>query len=881
VAEKGAPPPRLAVERILCPLGSNDYRGAERPVGIPADQLTRHMAILGGTGSGKTNLMKVAFSPLLEQGYGMAVLDPKGNLAQGFLDLVPQHRINDVIWFDPTDREYPPALNILQASGDLSPDELAGELMIGLKRIFTGSSEFGPRMEWILRMAVRTLLDSEGEKTLYDVRRFLEEASFRTRVLGSVKDQRLRRFWQGRNLSHNIIDPLLNRLSTFLDRPSIRDVVCQPNRIDFHHVMREGKIFIANLEKGRLQEAAYILGSFILSRLQLAALARRTGERKLFPVLVDEFHNFAGHGLDTESIETFLSETRSYQAPLVVSTQYLGRLNRSVVAALFGNLGTQVCLNMGQADAQLLQRELGRFTAEDLLNLGIGHAIVRMGPARDTFNVRIPLAGKRESHRAAVIQQSRERYCRTSQEVADLLEEETEPQAPEHRTWIVDAQGTVFTSDRTQEYQDAKAAEGSVHMPAEPVREKADRKTGGQAHGATEPESRVDRKLMEYLEHTARSPFIPALQRDEMLKLSRYKGSLLRQRLTKLGWIRQHKANTGRKSGQLTLLEVTEAGYEFLASVKARVERPRGRGGFLHKYYAYKLKEYAEATWPSCDARIEDASQGRPADVTVRIPGPPQRVIALEIFMTGEAKEIRGIARDIELFDRVIVCAASPGALESLQARARDTLGEELLQKVEFHLISQYLMNEGPTGESGPAPVTSTTAPSPARRKTQPGKISYQKQKSSSEIEKSRPKSETEIENGPPPRKPGRRPRTPLLDQVEAAYLHLHDWEWLSECELANLPEVQERINHRQVMAEAQALRCLLFEAARQVIQDLDTVPDKVGVKGFLELHLEGRNVTAIARELGVTREWVSRSYRREAFRLAGMQFVRLVSRGH
>jgi hypothetical protein len=268
--------------------------------------------------------------------------------------------------------------------------------------------------------AVRTLLDSEGEKTLYDVRRFLEESSFRTRVLGSVKDQRLRRFWQGRNLGHNIIDTLLNRLSTFLDRPSIRDVVCQPNRIDFHQIMREGKIFIANLEKGRLQEAAYILGSFILSRLELAALARRPGERKLFPVLVDEFHNFAGHGMDTESIETFLSETRSYQAPLVVSTQYLGRLNRSVVAALFGNLGTQTCLNMGQADAQLLLRELGRFAAEDLLNLGIGHAIVRMGPARGTFNVRIPRAEKRQSHRAAIIQHSRERYCRTRQEVEDF-----------------------------------------------------------------------------------------------------------------------------------------------------------------------------------------------------------------------------------------------------------------------------------------------------------------------------------------------------------------------------------------------------------------------------------------------------------------------------
>jgi DNA-directed RNA polymerase specialized sigma24 family protein len=116
------------------------------------------------------------------------------------------------------------------------------------------------------------------------------------------------------------------------------------------------------------------------------------------------------------------------------------------------------------------------------------------------------------------------------------------------------------------------------------------------------------------------------------------------------------------------------------------------------------------------------------------------------------------------------------------------------------------------------------------------------------------------------------------MEQVEEAYLHLHDWDWLRDSELVGLPEVQQRVNPRQIMPEAQALRGMLFEATRQVIQDLTTVPDKVGVRVFLERHLEGRNLTEIARELGVSREWVSRSYRREAFRLAGMQFVRSVS---
>ena len=137
--------------------------------------------------------------------------------------------------------------------------------------------------------------------------------------------------------------------------------------------------------------------------------------------------------MDTESIETFLSEARSYMVPLVVSTQYVGRLNRDVITAIFGNVGTLVCMHLGQIDAQLMQRELGDFTAEHLLDLGIGEAIVRVGSARDAFNVKIPLAPKRESQREAIIAFSRERHCRPRFEVEMMLcgeSHEDQPQTP-------------------------------------------------------------------------------------------------------------------------------------------------------------------------------------------------------------------------------------------------------------------------------------------------------------------------------------------------------------------------------------------------------------------------------------------------------------------
>ena len=223
-AEKTAPAPEVATHGFLIPLGVNSHAGEDKAAGIPEERLVRHLAILGGTGAGKTNLMKYAFQKLLEDGYGMAVLDPKGDLAQGILDLVPRHRIDDVIWFDPTDREHPPSLNILQASEDVEPEDLAAELMIGLKRLMPDSLRVGRRMETVLRNTLMTLLESEGEKTLNDVKRFLEEEGFRKSVLETVRNRELTGHWGRRKLSRSVVEPVITRLSAFLDRPSIKSV---------------------------------------------------------------------------------------------------------------------------------------------------------------------------------------------------------------------------------------------------------------------------------------------------------------------------------------------------------------------------------------------------------------------------------------------------------------------------------------------------------------------------------------------------------------------------------------------------------------------------------------------------------------------------------
>lgn len=299
MAAPGAPAPPLARRDILVPLGGNRHRGIEVPVGISEEWLTRHVAIFGASGSGKSTLLSW-FLRVIYAGYGLAFLDPAGDTAEWFLRLIPRHRVSDTIYLNFGDRDFPPALNVLEASDQREREILAGELLTSLKRLFHGSSEFGPRMEWILRQAIRTLLLCSGEKTLRDIPWLLGDQEFRTKVLETIHDPDILDFWN-RVFPHfpaGAADPILNRLSHFLDDPLVRNIVAQPNRIDFHRVLREGKVLICNLSKGTLgEEPAILLGSFILSRLQLAAMARAevpTEERLLFPILVDEFQNYGG-----------------------------------------------------------------------------------------------------------------------------------------------------------------------------------------------------------------------------------------------------------------------------------------------------------------------------------------------------------------------------------------------------------------------------------------------------------------------------------------------------------------------------------------------------------------------------------------------------------
>jgi hypothetical protein len=424
--------PKLATEKILITLGVNEYQGKTVPVGIPKELLFKHVAILGSTGAGKTTLMSQILRAGFGLGYGIVFIDLKGTGAKDFLKLVPENKSNDVIYLDFGNAEYPPGLNLLWAASEKEIEELSAHLVDIFKRLF--SESWGQQMERLLRQAVRTLMITPGQKTLKDLSKLLLDENYRKQLAAQVKDSDLQRFWKDDfpKLPKIAIFPILNKLSPFLDIPQVRNIVCQPRSIDFQQIMDEGKILIINLAKGGIGDSqAILLASYILARLQMCVMGRvKKSESELKPamLLVDEFHNLGGFGSDKYSIESLFAEARQFKVSFITATQSLSRLRREVARDLLVNARTLICLNSAYDEAKMVEPELGMFRAEDITNLKVGQAIVRMDRANETFNFSFPeMKIPAKSFAEKITTVSRERYCKPRAEVESMISEDSVP----------------------------------------------------------------------------------------------------------------------------------------------------------------------------------------------------------------------------------------------------------------------------------------------------------------------------------------------------------------------------------------------------------------------------------------------------------------------
>ena len=400
-------------------------------IGIKSRDRRYHFYVVGKTGVGKSTLLENMVVSDIRNGKGVGLVDPHGDLSQRILDFIPSHRINQTIYFNPADIDWPIAFNLLENKNDAATHLIASSLVSVFKKTWIDS--WGPRLEHLIRNVVLALLECPSS-TLISANAILTNQKYRQRVVDRIKDPIVKSFWQDEFANYpdrflrEVIAPLQNKLGALLSNRAVRNIVGQKkSSFDIENIINEKKIFIANLSKGLIgEDASRLLGTMLVIKLQLGAMAqakKSEEERKDFYLYIDEFHNFS-----TPSFIDILSEARKYRLNLILAHQYLGQLEPEIKNAVLGNVGTIVVFRIGAEDALELESEFKpNYGWLDLVSLSpyeIFYKLMVDGKTQRPYpaDTLSPTSDKLKANSCSkIINYSRNKYCAPRNKVEDKI----------------------------------------------------------------------------------------------------------------------------------------------------------------------------------------------------------------------------------------------------------------------------------------------------------------------------------------------------------------------------------------------------------------------------------------------------------------------------
>ncbi len=437
-ARKAEPPMDLptAASGEVNIFAETDYRGQRIEFGIKKRDRSKHAYILGKTGVGKSTVFKNMFISDVLSGYGACFIDPHGETVEDLLNYIPESRMDDVIYFDPTDTNHPIAFNLLELSDPAQRDLVADGVVEVFKKQFDFS--WGPRLQYLLQNSIATALEAQGT-TLLSVMRLLVDKNYRKFILKQVKDPILLKFWEeeytqmaaNSRLVTEAVAPIQNKVGRFISSSVIRNIVGQvKSSINLREIMDNRKILLVNLAQGKLgEESSALLGGMLITRLQSTAMERvdvPIDQREDFFMYVDEFQNYA-----TDSFAKILSEARKFRLNLIMTNQYIDQIPLTVRQAIFGNVGTLGSFVVSQSDAAILANEFAPiFSAEDLVSLEAHSMYIKLGIDGMTskpFSAKsLDLRYQPFNMRDAIVAKSREKYGTDKQVIESKIKKWSE-----------------------------------------------------------------------------------------------------------------------------------------------------------------------------------------------------------------------------------------------------------------------------------------------------------------------------------------------------------------------------------------------------------------------------------------------------------------------
>ncbi len=414
-------------------FAETDARNKRVKFGIKSIDRTKHVYVIGKTGMGKSTLLENMAVQDIQNGAGMAFIDPHGKTADLLLEYVPKERIRDVIIIAPFDTDYPISFNVLESVDPKKRHLVVGGLMSTFKKIWEDA--WSARMEYILTNTLLALLEVPGT-TLLSVNRMLSDKAYRNEIVAQVQDPSVKAFWvkefanYTERMAAEAVPAIQNKVGQFTANPLIRNMIGQPvSSFDFRKAMDESKIIIINLSKGRIgDENMKLLGGLLVTKIYLAAMSRADVPDRVvkmlphFYLFVDEFQNFAN-----ASFSDILSESRKYKLNLTIAHQYIEQMDETVSAAVFGNVGTMIVFRVGATDAEALEKEFApQFTMEDLVNLGQFQMYLKLminGLTSAPFSATSmgPIPQQKISYVKEIIDASREQFARKREDVEVII----------------------------------------------------------------------------------------------------------------------------------------------------------------------------------------------------------------------------------------------------------------------------------------------------------------------------------------------------------------------------------------------------------------------------------------------------------------------------
>jgi len=418
------------MEKKITFFAETTFRNQRKKFGIKTDDRRRHIYLVGKTGMGKTAMMENMAIQDIRAGRGVGFVDPHGEAAERLLDFIPSNRVNDVIYINPADLDFPIAFNVMEKVHLEHRHLVASGLMGVFKKIWP--DVWSARMEYILNNSILALLEYPNS-TLLGINRMLADPDYRKKVVEKITDPVIKAFWvqefarYTQRYEVEATAAIQNKIGQFISAPLIRNIIGQVrSSINMREVMDKGKILILNLSKGKIgEDSSMLLGSLLIAKVQLAAMSRvdiPEKDRRDFFLYVDEFQNFA-----TESFVNILSEARKYRLSLTLGHQYIAQMEEEVRDAVFGNMGTLISFRVGAEDAEYLEKEFApEFAAEDLVNLGKYNVYLKLmidGLAGRPFSAETlaPFPKPEKSNQEKIIKVSQERYGASKEKVEEKI----------------------------------------------------------------------------------------------------------------------------------------------------------------------------------------------------------------------------------------------------------------------------------------------------------------------------------------------------------------------------------------------------------------------------------------------------------------------------